>query len=94
MKPLRELFPIIDECESWLSQGRTGNDWGRRMRFASFIDEVKDYRIEATKYDEVVELWRKWEEAELYYLLEVVGKIHIDENLAQSLATTARNQDV
>ena len=78
MKPLRELFPIIDECESWLSQGRTGNDWGRRMRFASFIDEVKDYRIEATKYDEVVELWRKWEEDEIMFhglLIQELGKI-------------------
>ena len=52
---LREVFPIIESCEAWLSQGRTGNDWKRRMRFASFIDQVKIYREKAEKWDKLIE---------------------------------------
>lgn len=89
MRTLREVFPIIEEMESWASRGTTENDWGRRLRLASFIDEMKDYRIEALKYDAVVELWRKWEEDEIMFhglLTQELGKI------VRGLATTARKE--
>ena len=78
MRPIREVFPIIEEIESWASMGITGHDGGRRLRLASFLDEVKDYRIESSKYDKVVELWRKWEEDEIMFhglLIQELGKI-------------------
>ena len=63
VEKIRDVFPIIESCESWLSQGRTGYDWGRRMRFASFIEEVEIYRDKPMKYDQIIDyiqiLYRK-----------------------------------
>jgi len=55
MRPLREVFPIIEDIESWASMGITGHDWGRRLRLASFLDEVGEYREKAVKYDALLE---------------------------------------
>lgn len=56
MRTLKEVFPIIEEMESWASMGITGHDWGRRPRLASFLDEVKDYREKAEKYEALKQL--------------------------------------
>jgi len=61
------------------------------------IEDVKILRRFSKQFDEDHYLL-KYEatsedgEAEMYLLLKVVGKIHIDEKLAQSLATRT-NQD-
>lgn len=52
MRKLEEAFPIIEEMRSWASLGITGNDWGRRMRLASFLEKVEGYRKKASRLDD------------------------------------------
>jgi len=56
VNPLTNLiktFPIIEEVDSWASLGRTGSDWGRRLRWASFKEQVLEWREKAKELDDM-----------------------------------------
>jgi len=61
------------------------------------IEDVEVLRRFSKRFDEEYYLLRYGAtsedgEAEIYLLLKAVGKIHIDEKLAQSLATKVREE--